>query len=114
MTPTPLNGSKTHPLSAHARSELARIAKTPVPSQDVNPGVVNRLRRESLVELVQLPSPFASHKGRKIEHLQVSDAGRALLDGDGVRVGKPCNCSRQALTCDGLGRCTDGVEGSKP
>lgn len=80
-TPPPLNGTKTHPLTHHALSELRLIVAHPVPSQDVNPGVVNRLLREALVECVQLPSPFKSHKGRLIEHLKATEAGRLRAHG---------------------------------
>jgi len=79
----PLNGTKTHPLSAHALSELRNIARRPCPCQGINPGVVNRLEREGLVELVDLRSPFPTHKGRPIPHLQITDAGRAVLDKEG-------------------------------
>jgi len=76
---TPLHGTKTHPLSEIARGELADIALAPVPCQGVNPGVANRLLREDLVELVDLPSPFPTHKGKKIQHLKITDAGRRAL-----------------------------------
>lgn len=71
----PLNGTKTHPLSTHALAELRDIAASPVPRQSVNPGVVNRLQREDLVESVDLPSPFKVHKGASIEHLRITSAG---------------------------------------
>jgi len=73
----PLNGTKTHALSEHARAELRVIADKPVPRQAVNPGVANRLLREALVESVMLPSPFKTHRGRSIEHLRATDAGLA-------------------------------------
>lgn len=79
MPTKPLNGEKTHPLSVHAREELRDIAMSPVPRQAVNPGVANRLLREALVESVALPSPFKTHKGGKIEHLQITQAGRDAL-----------------------------------
>jgi hypothetical protein len=75
----PLNGTKIHPLSAHAKSTLDSIARSPRPSQEVNPGVVRRLTDESLVEVVRLPSPYKKHKGEKIAHLQITDAGRQEL-----------------------------------
>jgi hypothetical protein len=74
-TLTPLNGTKTHPLSDHARNWLATIARAPVPRQDINPGVANRLLRGDLVEEVQLPSPYRSVKGN-VAHLRITDAGR--------------------------------------
>ena len=77
--PKPLNGTKTHPLTPHATGVLREISQAPQPQQAVNPGVVNRLLRESLVELVQLPSPYKKHKGSEIAFLQITAAGRAAL-----------------------------------
>ena len=75
----PLNGKKTHPLSAHALEELRNIARAPEPKSGVNPGVVDRLTREDLVEVVDLPSPFKAHKGGTCPHLRITDAGIAVL-----------------------------------
>jgi hypothetical protein len=75
----PLNGTKTHPLTAHALAELKDIAAKPVPRQAVNPGVANRLLRGELVESVMLPSPFRTHGGRTIEHLRITDTGRGVV-----------------------------------
>jgi hypothetical protein len=72
----PLNGEKTHPLSAHALAELRDIALHPVPACAVNPGVANRLLRENLVSSVELPSPYKTHKGRSIAHLVITAQGR--------------------------------------
>lgn len=80
MKLVPLNGAKTHALSAHALAELRRLANYPVAAQEVNPGVVNRLMREDLVELVQMPSPYVTHhRERKINHLRITAAGRSRL-----------------------------------
>lgn len=76
----PLNGEKTHPLSAHAREELANIARAPIPTAGINPGVINRLMRENLAEIVQLPSPFKVHKGGNCPHLQITEVGRKMLE----------------------------------
>lgn len=73
------NQGQLRPLTAHGLSELRRIAEKPVPQQDVNAGVYDRLSRESLVRVVQLPSPYAIHKGKNINHLEITDAGRAKL-----------------------------------
>lgn len=75
----PLNGTKTHPLSAHALQRLKEMARQPIPVQDVNPGVVNRLQREELVTIVSLPSEFKTHKGKNIPYLQITEAGRAKI-----------------------------------
>lgn len=71
----PLNGIKTHALKPASLSALSVLATKPLPRQEMNPGVANRLLREGLVESVSLPSPYASHKGRSIEHLRATAAG---------------------------------------
>jgi hypothetical protein len=75
VTPPPLHGTKTHPLTSHALDALDALRTRECPTQVFNPGVVNRLQREALVEIVDLPSPYRSHKGRKIPHLRITDAG---------------------------------------
>ena len=73
----PLNGSKIHPPSAHALGELRRIVQATIPQQSVNAGVNSRLHDEQLVETIQLPSPYAIHKGKNIPHLKATEAGIA-------------------------------------
>jgi hypothetical protein len=51
------------------------LHRSPRPRQTINPGVVNRLLREDLVEIVRLPSPFANSRDQKIEHLTITEAG---------------------------------------
>lgn len=65
----PLNGTKTHPLSKHALGVLDRLKAGPIPAQEINPGVVNRLLRGDNVELVNLPSPYK--KGGSVSHLRL-------------------------------------------
>lgn len=77
MSRLPLNGEKTHPLTSHSLGVLRDLVRSPMPRQEINPGVANRLLREQLVESVDLPSPYASHKGRAIEHLRASAVGIA-------------------------------------
>lgn len=77
--PKPLNGTKTHPLSDHAREVLRAISVKPIPRLEVNPGVVNRLMRGALVELNMIPSSQKMHNGRDVLHLCITDAGRAEL-----------------------------------
>lgn len=76
----PLNGEKTHPLSEHAMSVLISLGRRPMPAQEINPGVQNRLMREALAEHVDLPSPYQSHKGRKIKFMQITAAGQDRLN----------------------------------
>lgn len=71
------------PLSAHALAELRDIAASPVPAVSVNAGVVARLLREGLVIIMQLRSPFRTHKGKLIAHLEITDAGRQRLKAGG-------------------------------
>ena len=72
--PKPLN-----PLSPHALHELREIAFKPLPRCAVNPGVVDRLLRERLAEIVQMASPFKVHDGRMLDHLKITRAGRDRL-----------------------------------
>lgn len=67
------------PLSEHALSELRNIARKPLTCLEVNPGVRERLSREGLVEIVQLPSPYKKHKGANCSHLQITEKGRGYL-----------------------------------
>lgn len=72
--------TKLHPLSDHARRVLSSLCHGPCVRQDINPGVTDRLAREDLIEMVDLPSPYASHKGRKIAHARITMAGRRKVD----------------------------------
>lgn len=78
--PPPLNGEKTHPLTPHALEVLRQLARAPMPRQEINAGVVNRFAREALAETVMRPSPYKTHKGKNIDFLQITDAGRARLN----------------------------------
>lgn len=71
----PLNGAKTHPLTAHAIAALVDLSHGPQPRQELNPGVANRLLRGALVETVMLPSPYKVHKGARIEFLRLTKCG---------------------------------------
>lgn len=75
----PLNGTKTRPLTEASLTVLRSLAREPEPRSRINPGVSNRLLREALAETVQLRSPFATHRGKHIEHLRITEAGRAVL-----------------------------------
>lgn len=76
----PLNGTKTHPLSEYALERLREIGQRPRPSMSLNPGVIDRLLRGELVEIVQLPSPFKKHDGKNCSHLKITEAGLKLID----------------------------------
>jgi hypothetical protein len=75
----PLNGMKTHPLTAHAIAELTHLSIRPIPRSAINPGVADRLLREALVESYLGSSPYPTHKGRSIEFFRITDAGRAAI-----------------------------------
>ncbi len=72
----PLNGQKTHPLSSAGFATLRSLRHRLIPTQEVNPGLVNRLMRDNLVEIVEHPSPYATHRGKSISHLRITEAGR--------------------------------------
>ena len=75
----PLNGIKTHPLSHHARGVLVALGKVgQTPAQTINPGVVNRLAREGLIELYLAPTPYRTRKGR-INWLRITEVGLRRL-----------------------------------
>lgn len=78
----PLNGTRTHALSDHAQDCLALLCRYDLPRQNLNPGVINRLLRENLIEIVSLPSPFAGQKGKPIDHARITEAGRARPTGE--------------------------------
>lgn len=75
--------SKLRPLTSSARAALRRILDGPVPCQELNSGVVDRLLRGSLVEAVDLPSPYKTKKG-SVRHLRILDAGRLELEQEGT------------------------------
>lgn len=79
MTKPPLNGTKTHPLTPAAYAVLHQLADAPIPKPEVNPGVANRLEREELAELVNLPSPYKTKPG-PYPHMQITPAGMTALN----------------------------------
>jgi hypothetical protein len=62
------------PLSRHAICALRVLSHGQVPRNTFNPGVVDRLTRGTLAELVQ-----GIHRGREVQHLRITSAGRAAL-----------------------------------
>lgn len=74
-------GEKTHPMTPVAWSALESLLSGPAPVQSFNPGVRDRFYREEVpvVETVDLPSPFKTHKGREIPHFRLTDHGKKLL-----------------------------------
>ena len=76
----PLNGIKTHPLTEHGWAALEMLAGDPLPAQGINPGVVNRLLRENLVECYLSPTPYPTRRGR-INWLRITAAGIQRLEG---------------------------------
>lgn len=76
----PLNGEKTHDLSEHAKGVLQMLRDGPRPRREFNPGVVNRLLRNDIVETVDLPSPYKTHKGGNCEHLRITPFGQKLIE----------------------------------
>jgi hypothetical protein len=78
MSKLPLNGTKTHPLSDHAKEVLRKLQNGPIPRGSLNPGVANRLEREDLVRTIWKQSPFDRRKGT-IRFLEITDAGHAAV-----------------------------------
>lgn len=73
----PLNGTQIHPLSDHALGVLKMLLHKNMPAQEINPGVVQRLKDEGLIELVAAPSPYKKHsKFIKVNYAKITDAGR--------------------------------------
>ena len=73
---------KKRPLSQSAKAALEAIFRQTQPRQEFNPGVVDRLMRDGLVDVVLRRSPYRSHRDRRmIEHLEVTAAGKDLVNG---------------------------------
>lgn len=71
---------KKKPISDHAESVLRML---PTVAQEINPGVRGVLLMHGYAEIVQLPSPYAKHKGRNTDHYAATEKGRRYLK-DGI------------------------------
>lgn len=74
----PLNGTKTHPLKPGSLAVLRKLRSGPMPRQEMNPGVANRLLRSGYVESYRGPSPYRTKPGER-EYLRITEAGVAIL-----------------------------------
>jgi hypothetical protein len=74
----PLNGEKTHPLKPASLDVLHRLRNRPIPYQEINPGVIDRLTREGLAEVIQILNPYQT-KAKTIRGLEITPRGIALL-----------------------------------
>lgn len=70
----PLNGTKTHPLKPASLAILRQLAEGPMRAHLINPGVRDRLSRESLAE-----EYHGFYGGRSGPFYRITDAGRAAL-----------------------------------
>ena len=74
---------RQRPLGEAARSALAMLAEGPRPARQFNPGVAGRLVTGGLATMVDLPSPYPTHRRRArvrfVQHLQLTAAGKAEL-----------------------------------
>jgi hypothetical protein len=71
---------KRTPPSAHAIHCLARIARSPLPACEINPGVRDKLQVFGYAELYQAPSPYKTHKAAQtVAFIRATEAGRAAL-----------------------------------
>lgn len=73
----PLNGTRTHPLSAHAIDVLRDLFRGPVRRHLINPGVRDRLSREDLAEEIELP---LGPKSEMLLYVRITEAGIARLE----------------------------------
>ncbi len=64
-----------------ARGAVRLPHQHPQPKASFNPGVVDRLTRgdEPLAKVIRKVSPYPSHKGATMAHLEITEAGRAEL-----------------------------------
>lgn len=70
----PLNGIRTHPLKTASLAILRELRSAPLPRQAINPGVVNRLLREGLVEEVPIKNPYRT-KADTVRGIDLTPAG---------------------------------------
>jgi hypothetical protein len=76
----PLNGTKTHPLSEHAKEVLRSLARFNLPAHRINPGVRDRLGREELIEIREIRSSNNKSLMGGTNWVFITDAGRALVE----------------------------------
>lgn len=72
------------PLSDKAKDALHGLLAHPTPYSEINAGIIDRLMREDLIETVMLQSPYRSHKGKKIRHVRLTQAGLNRLKSEGI------------------------------
>lgn len=71
------------PLSDHAEGVLRSLARGPIPNQEINAGVSNKLLQQGYAEPTSAVSPYKTHRGAKIGHLAITEKGRRRLE-DGI------------------------------
>jgi len=76
-----LNGGRVRPLTPHAIGVLRGLARGPVPSVEINPGVYDRFICEDLAESfeAQMPEHYKG-KTRNIKWVRITEAGRLKLE----------------------------------
>lgn len=102
----PLHGEKTHPLSPSALAVVEELRSGPMARSGMNPGVVDRLLREGCVEVVELPSPYRTHRGKLIPHLRLLEGAAPAPQPEPAPAAKPtrkrCLGSGQTIALRGL------------
>ena len=73
------------PMSASTVATLRRLRDDvqSTPRESLDPGAVSRLLGDGLIEVVQMKSPYVSHRGRMISHVRITEAGRRVLQEKG-------------------------------
>lgn len=69
---------KLRSLSEHAKDVLAKLAIADMPTQEINPGAVNRLIKGGLISIVDKPSPYRTIPGN-VGFACITDAGRLIV-----------------------------------
>lgn len=80
LSQSPLNGSRTHPLKEPSIQVLRALRTFPIPYGEINAGVIDRLIREDLVEVTEVPNPYPSKKAKMVRAIKITIAGLLRLE----------------------------------
>lgn len=68
------------PITGATEKALYALRNGPFPAQETNAGVQHKLLYQGYAEIEQLPSPYRTHKGRKIAYLKITEKGLRYLE----------------------------------